>query len=84
MFPYNVNVSSKYGAPMGRESTKPENLVGPVVVRRVPMVDVDYDKGGAYWGCGREPLWCAWDKEGNVTYFRAPNLTEAMKILGRK
>jgi hypothetical protein len=43
------NVSSKYGAPMGRGSTT--NLpIGKIKCFRVNSVDFDYDDGGAYWG----------------------------------
>ena len=50
------DVSSRYGAPMGRRSVgdpgdKPMNLF------RVNMVDGDYDDGGAYWGMG-DPIYC--------------------------
>ena len=71
-FPFQVDVSSKYGAPMGRRSDKAEELTGRIHLRRVPLVDGDYDQGGAYWGGGRgtQPLFCAWDDEGNVAYLR--------------
>ncbi len=77
--PFYSNVSSKYGAPMGRRSDKPEdfgNVRGARLVR-VPFVDGDYDPGGAYWG-GGTPLYCAWgddDVRGErmVAYVRAPS-----------
>ena len=29
-------------------------------LQRVKLIDGDYDLGGAYWGGGGEPLFCAW------------------------
>lgn len=45
------NVSSKFGAPMGRPETTDPGLKG-VKFRLVQLawVDGDYDTGGAYWG----------------------------------
>lgn len=79
--PYEENVSSKYGAPMGRRSDPIESLEGPVYLCRVPFVDGDYDKGGAYWGGGGQPLFCAWDENGSAVYFRAPNRAAAASKL---
>ena len=45
------NVSSPRGAPMGRVNTitLPD---APIIfyMTRMPLVDGDYDQGGAYWG----------------------------------
>lgn len=73
--PFYDNVSSKYGAPMGRRSCKPSELAGKVHLARVPMVDGAYDPGGAYWGGpetsqGLRHLFCLWDDDGNVLYTR--------------
>lgn len=48
------NVSSKFGAPMGRSSHIPEIGASPVnlFVQKLEWVDGDYDQGGAYWGAG--------------------------------
>ena len=45
-------VSSKYGAPMGRRSYLPADIQVPVKLQmvRLEWVDGDYDRGGAYWG----------------------------------
>lgn len=77
--PFEQDVSSKYGAPMGRRS---DNLSGKTHLQRVPMFDGDYDKGGAYWGGGRgvAPLWCAWNDNG-ATYLRAYSRNEAKAML---
>lgn len=66
--PFEENVANKFGAPMGRPSDKV--LSGKVHLQKVPMHDMCYDKGGAYWGMGIQ-LWCAWNDKG-VMYFRAP------------
>jgi hypothetical protein len=58
---------------MGRYSDSIPELSGKVHLRYVPFVDGDYDQGGAYWGGGRYtlPLFCAWDEDGHVVYFRS-------------
>ena len=78
MKPFEVNVSSPYGAPMGRRS---DPIEGKVHLQRVPFVDGDYDKGGAYWGGGRDtpPLWCAWNEEG-AAYQRAKSREDAKAL----
>ncbi len=51
-----TDVSSPYGAPMGRRATL-TNLGAKVRLFRVRFVDGDYDSGGAYWGGGGGPLY---------------------------
>ncbi len=76
MKPFERNVSNKFGAPMGRRSD--EIPAGArVQLAKVPMVDGDYDAGGAYWGGGTVPLWCAWTDEGLAAYERASSRTAA-------
>ena len=76
--PFEVDVSSRYGAPMGRRSDLIQNFVGKVHLRRVPLFDGDYDRGGAYWGGDRfSHVYCAWDNHGNVLYCRAGDREEA-------
>lgn len=57
------NVSSKYGAPMGRADSLPENVNQPVKLHlnKMRMVDSAYDTGGAYWGAnlGTGDMYCA-------------------------
>lgn len=74
-FPWQMNVSSRYGAPMGRRSY-PKELSGRLRLQRV-VLRGDYDQGGAYWGAGGGPLWCAWN-ECAVMYLRAPTREAAM------
>lgn len=78
MKPFQINVSSRFGAPMGRRSTPLEELAGQKVhLERVPFVDGDYDQGGAYWGGPpSEPLYCAWNEHG-AAYCRARSRDEA-------
>lgn len=82
--PFTRKVSSQYGAPMGRRSDPLDRFNGAKVhLRRVRLVDGDYDPGGAYWGVGA-PLWCVWDDAdgyGYEAYFRAPTREAAKRIL---
>lgn len=73
------DVSSTYGAPMGRQSFGEPPETG-IELFRVALVDGAYDDGGAYWGAG-EPLWCA-RAEGYQDFCRAPDFTEAIELLG--
>lgn len=66
------NVSSRYGAPMGRQEdgyleTRIKRFVR---IFRVRINSGGYDDGGAYWGIG-EPLYCAIDDDGNRKFIRA-------------
>lgn len=78
-------VSCRYGAPMGRCGTNPNNLEGiPVDKLCASRPQGEYDSGGAYWGlsCGEGPVYAVWARgRGNelgVSYVRAWN-TEAAK-----
>jgi hypothetical protein len=63
------NVSSPYGAPMGRGRTMPKPGATPCVyLERVRINRGGYDSGGAYWGVGK-PLYHAYDREGDVELF---------------
>ena len=74
-------VSSKYGAPMGRRSDNPANLqdVKRLCARRQGGGD-GYDKGGAYWGAPSN-VWGVWGTaagETVVTYVRASSRADAI------
>ncbi len=86
LLPFQRPVGSAYGAPMGRHSDPIADLTGRVRVMRVPLVDGDYDPGGAYWGGGRGTLllFCAWDGEGHVHYLRASDRVRALCALSEK
>jgi len=68
---------------MGRRADPLEDFSGPVHLERVPLVDGDYDAGGAYWGGGTKPLFCVWDDEGHVHYFRSRDSNTARDHLPR-
>lgn len=71
-------VSSRYGAPMGRH-TGPDFLdveSGKIYLRRVRINSGGYDSGGAYWGLG-QPLYLAQDQDGNCRIFRASSRQKA-------
>jgi hypothetical protein len=85
-----TDVSSRFGAPMGRGACHASpDYAGLVRIERVRMVDGDYDRGGAYWGGGGLPLFVVWsvdvdDDNAAIEYFeRAPN-RESMKAAVRK
>lgn len=70
--PYNVNVSGRYGAPMGRQNVRGDmEYAGRLNLRRVPFHDGDYDGGGAYWGrrSGGQSLFCAWSPDRSIVVY---------------
>lgn len=59
--PHNVHrvipqVSTKYGVPMGRNNKGTKPKTGTIYDKQVPLCSCcgAYDKGGAYWGIGKE------------------------------
>lgn len=84
-FPYNVEVSSKHGAPMGRpERVGDPDYTGRLYVRPVPLYDGDYDKGGAYWGCNSrgERLFCAFSPDRSIIrFYRAAGMIAAASLM---
>jgi hypothetical protein len=65
-------VSSKYGAPMGRQSDR----LDPDGTFKASIVDLDdggYDNGGAYWGLrpGTVQLYAVQDGAGNIAFVDA-------------
>tara|TARA_R110000868_G_scaffold20888_1_gene87646 strand:+ start:1119 stop:1448 length:330 start_codon:yes stop_codon:yes gene_type:complete len=69
-----IDLSGKYGAPMGRENTL-SRLSAHVTIhdRAVPMCGA-YDRGGAYWGLGEE-LRCRFSSDGQYReYYRRAKL----------
>jgi hypothetical protein len=71
-------LSCKFGAPMGRRNTMDadrEHFHGTMHLTVVPMIDGDYDRGGAYWGAATPKtgwLYRAWyygeDEDGDVVH----------------
>ncbi len=83
------NVSSRYGAPMGRAATSDRDLrqIAPepvkLTLQRVRLDSGGYDAGGAYWGSG-EPLYRASDDMGLdeiELFFRAPDRETAKRLV---
>lgn len=70
-----TKVNCKYGAPMGRPNVNncPNEIVNGQVMQyvgktfdcKITLNNGGYDKGGAYWGIGRE-LRCTYNK--SLTY----------------
>ena len=79
------NVSTKYGAPMGRREHYHEPQEGAkVYLQHVPLFDGGcYDKGGAYWGCGA-PLYHAFHDDDGELFLRAANRQEAKASVRRE
>lgn len=72
------NVSSKYGAPMGRASFgNPESKIR---LFRVRLDSGGYDDGGAYWGLG-QALYCATDGADYRKFVRANSRLAAIAEL---
>lgn len=78
------NVTSQYGAPMGRSETRAAWYAYPhksIRLYRVRINSGGYDDGGAYWGIS-QPLYCA---EGSATddrqFVRACDREDAAKRL---
>lgn len=75
------NVSSHYGAPMGRRGDNPANLQGVNRLHaRRQGGGGGYDKGGAYWGLPPN-VWGVWahmDGETVCTYVRANSRIDAI------
>lgn len=53
-----TDVNCSRGAPMGRANSHSTDKLyaGKFYLRQLPMVDYDYDQGGAYWGCGNPEI----------------------------
>ena len=66
------NASSVRGADMGRRDWGLiEHHERPMMMylQRVRFIDGDYDLGGAYWGGGGDPLFCAWAEDDEARVF---------------
>lgn len=73
------DVGARFGAPMGRRDYI-DNDEAKVELFRVRFVDGDYDDGGAYWGNGGDPLFCARGDEVEL-FIRAENWQQAKEFL---
>ena len=66
------NASSVRGAGMGRKNWGlSEHRWCPMMMylQQVRFVDGGYDLGGAYWGGGGDPLFCAWAEDDEARVF---------------
>ena len=77
------HVSARYGAPMGRPSWR-DDPIEPVRLFRVAIDSGGYDRGGAYWGCGGKPLFCATDCAGFRMFLRADDRVTAQTAIERE
>ena len=71
------------GADMGRENWGlSEHRWCPMMMylQRVRFIDGDYDLGGAYWGGGGDPLFCAWAEDDEARVFVRANGRGAAKL----
>jgi len=77
------DVSTRYGAPMGRRGYGTPEHAEPRTVRlfHVPLDAGGYDRGGAYWGTGAR-LWCATDGPNYRQFTRAASRARAALELG--
>ncbi len=72
------NVSSKYGAPMGRHTGPTISYGGKVNLQRVHIDRGGYDSGGAYWGLGAPLYWCC-NEDGEEGFIRARDRSDAKR-----
>ena len=78
-------VNCRYGAPLGRSNRLPLNPSKTQIrlyLRKLRMVDHDYDEGGAYWGgpCKHGSMYCAFsgpEAETVQVFVRACSRSEA-------
>lgn len=80
-----LDVSSKYGAPMGRRNQVDGTADNLLYIQKVEAEDGDYDRGGAYWGTPTD-LWCAFTNPETTTdeypimvFVRADNQDDAKR-----
>jgi hypothetical protein len=68
------------GSQFGRRDVLPDDQSSSKLrLNRLPFVDVDYDRWGAYWGSPAN-VWCAWDGDVRV-FVRADDRAEAKKLI---
>lgn len=75
------NVSSRYGAQMGRHCVPDlDTTRGTVRLFAVRLDSGGYDDGGAYWGHGGA-IYCARDRNGDIQTVRAASRAHAAFLL---
>jgi hypothetical protein len=83
------NVSSKYGAPMGRRNNIPSDIISstPLYLEKLKIVDGAYDVGGAYWGGNFDNIGDMYWAQGETStgqidiFVRAHNREEAKEMV---
>lgn len=79
--PHLPQVSSRYGAPMGRRSSPSlDETARTVRLFHVPLDSGGYDSGGAYWGSPNN-LYFAQDRDGDIQSVRASSRLHAAMLL---
>jgi hypothetical protein len=86
-YPKLDDVTSRFGAPMGRPDTIPDDRNEPIKfsLYRMPIVDSAYDSGGAYWGMDSQKFGFMYHAYGDgprdsgEMFIRAPSREEAKK-----
>ena len=71
------------GSPMGRPNILPQDTTAPIKLqlRKLQLVDGDYDKGGCYWGGNSSrPMYMAYD-DGIQVFVRAQNRNHAKYLV---
>jgi hypothetical protein len=83
-FPALIEVSSRYGAPMGRHTSRNTSTATNVTLHHLPLSQ-GYDAGGAYWGWGMPLYRAAWYDEAGESceaFVRAGSRQQAANLLG--
>ena len=71
------------GSQFGRRDVLPDGREpGKLRLTRLPFVDGDYDRWGAYWGSPAN-VWCGWNENVRV-FVRADTRDEAKKFITEK
>ena len=81
-----ADVSSRYGAPMGRRGDTRNPPAGKVKValRRIRINAQGYDAGGAYWGVGAPLYWAGTESGDWEAYFRARDREAAKRYVAEQ
>ena len=73
------DVSSKYGAPMGRRNFVDPDEDQKIYLRHLKCVDGDYDSGGAYWGSAWNLYHACTSNKSTEIFVRASSRADAKR-----
>ena len=73
------NVSSTYGAPMGRRNFVDPDEDQKIYLRRLEFIDACYDKGGAYWGMPANLYHACTSNKSTEIFVRASSRADAKR-----